>query len=207
MTAEKPVPLVGPALPAAGDTVTNSGNATAHNGAVANTGIIHGDVRAEYHEHHHHVPSKQAANDSRRALLLHFRPEDLRAAFNVRDPTDMYAQMLYTPLPATPVLWLTLTPQGQNPAEQYAVTWVRDDGSVSKPYEVSPGPGEDAHIRLDGVAATEDTSGPIRQTVAKLDRLTVECRDSAMKAHWQVTRRWPQRGPIGSYRLVFELAE
>ncbi|GAA4607771.1 tetratricopeptide (TPR) repeat protein [Actinoplanes octamycinicus] len=37
-------------------TVTGSGDARADRGGVANSGIIIGDVRTEFHEHHHHAP-------------------------------------------------------------------------------------------------------------------------------------------------------
>jgi hypothetical protein len=151
--------------------------------------------------------SRAAADDSRKALLLHFRPEDIRAAFSVRDPGDPNAQMGWTPVASPAPLYLTLSALGQEPAEQYTVVWVDDSGAAVAPREVVLTPGREKHILLDGVAAEEDDSGPTRQTVAALTRLTVECRDGQMKSKWVCTMRWPQRGPLGSYRLEFELAD
>ncbi|MFI6078874.1 hypothetical protein ACIA5C_45925 [Actinoplanes sp. NPDC051343] len=151
--------------------------------------------------------SKAAADDSRRALLLHFRPESVRAAFSVRDPRSPEAQMPYMKVSSPAPLWLTLTPRGQNPAETYTVVWVGDDNVPSARREVVLEPGRDEYLQLVGVAAEEDTSGAIRQTVAALSRLTIECRDNQMKAKWVKTRRWPERGALGSYLFESELDE
>ncbi|MEU7586796.1 tetratricopeptide repeat protein [Micromonospora sp. NPDC049230] len=45
--------MTSPLDPPAAATVTDSGAATADRAGVANTGVIHGDVRAEFHEHRH----------------------------------------------------------------------------------------------------------------------------------------------------------
>ena len=151
--------------------------------------------------------SRAAASDSRKALLLHFRPEDLRAAFSVRDPADPNAQMGWTSVPSPAPLWLTFSPFGVNPVEQYTVTWVDASGVAVAPREITLGPGDEKHLRLDGVTAEEDTSSGIREIVGALERLTVECRDEQANAKWKAERRWPRSGPLGSYKLVFDLDE
>jgi tetratricopeptide (TPR) repeat protein len=52
VTAAEPSPLDQPAAA----TVTDSGAARGDRAGVANTGIIHGDVRPEFHEHRHYSP-------------------------------------------------------------------------------------------------------------------------------------------------------
>ncbi|WP_433125027.1 tetratricopeptide repeat protein [Micromonospora sp. CA-240977] len=49
--------MTSPLDPPAAATVTESGAATADRAGVANTGVIHGDVRPEFHEHRHYPPT------------------------------------------------------------------------------------------------------------------------------------------------------
>ncbi|MEU4473947.1 tetratricopeptide repeat protein [Micromonospora sp. NPDC023888] len=49
--------MTSPLEPPAAATVTDSGAATADRAGVANTGVIHGDVRPEFHEHRHYPPT------------------------------------------------------------------------------------------------------------------------------------------------------
>ncbi|MFG2051504.1 tetratricopeptide repeat protein [Micromonospora sp. NPDC048935] len=49
--------MTSPLDPPAAARVTGSGAARADRAGVANTGVIHGDVRPEFHEHHHHPPT------------------------------------------------------------------------------------------------------------------------------------------------------
>ncbi|WP_030343188.1 hypothetical protein [Streptomyces sp. NRRL S-1022] len=55
-----------------GTGVTDSGDATAHHGSVANTGIM-GDVKLEHHEHHHHYPQAAPVPASPTAYLAQVR--------------------------------------------------------------------------------------------------------------------------------------
>jgi hypothetical protein len=60
-------------------TSRNSGDADATNGGVANSGIVNGDIRPEFHEHHHHVPAVRTLQSLlRSALTAEGRPPRVR---------------------------------------------------------------------------------------------------------------------------------
>jgi hypothetical protein len=153
--------------------------------------------------------SRDAAQDSRRALQLHFQPGDIRVGFQTRKPNDPNAAMPWTAVPDPALLWVTLALWAPVQAE-YKLVWVDDDGQAHEHYiaigDMSPDAAAEVEpVLLKGIKAREDRSGPIVETVASIPRLSVYCRDRRVQADWQATFRQPDSTALGSYRLRFEL--
>jgi hypothetical protein len=150
--------------------------------------------------------SRDAAEDSRRALFLHFRPGKVRIGFSTRDPSDPNAQMLYTPIPDPAPLWLSLT-SWDDTEREYELVWTRDDNKAETRNVVLPAHGEGRPVLLDGIAAREDQSGPTPEIIAAIPRLILRCRDGQTGAMWRASKSFPTPAPLGSYALTFDLDE
>jgi hypothetical protein len=153
--------------------------------------------------------SRDAAQDSRRALQLHFQPGDIRVGFQVRKPNNLNTAMPWTAVPDPAPLWVTLALWAPVQAE-YKLVWVDDDGQSHEHYipvgDMPPDAATEVEpVLLTGIKAREDRSGPVVQTLASVPMLSVYCRDRRVQADWQATLRQPGSTALGSYRLRFEL--
>ena len=148
--------------------------------------------------------SRDAAEDSRRALRLHFRPGNVRIGFSTRDPGDPDAPMLYTQIPDPAPLWISLTSWDDSERE-YELVWTRDDNKAETRNVVLPAHGDGRPVLLVGIAAREDQTGPTREIIAAIPLLILRCRDDQTGALWRASKSFPTPTPLGSYVLTFDL--
>lgn len=149
--------------------------------------------------------SRDAADESRRALTLHFRPGSVRIEFRVRDPRDPETQMGWTPVPSPAPLFAVILFRDEI-QDEYTLEWV-DGYGATRSITVIPTPGVEQVYKIDGVDAEEDRTGPFAQVVAAVPRLSLACRDLHVGAQWKATRSWPVRQALGSYGFTFEPAD
>lgn len=151
------------------------------------------------------LASRDAAEDSRRALRLHFRPGKVRIGFTARDPGDPTAQMVSAPVPNPAPLWLSVT-SWDDMDREYELVWIRDDNKTEARNIVVPAHGEGRPVLLAGIGAREDRNGPTVEILAAV-RLILRCRDDQTGALWKASKSFPTPTPLGSYALTFDLDE